>query len=350
MRLDGAQVVVTGGAGFIGSHLVDALLARGCRVRVIDDFSSGERENLAHHSPGERLEVVAADIRDAAEMRHLVRGAAAVFHLACRNVRLSLKRPTEVHEVNATGTLNMLKAAAAAGVERFLYTSSSEVYGTADIVPMPEAYHFKPETIYGASKLAGEYYTQVFQRAGWLRTVIARPQNNYGPREHYRGHKGEVIPRFILWALAGTAPVIFGDGTQTRDFTYVTETADCLVRLAATNRAVGETVNVCRGDEVSIRQLADIVIALSGKPLAPRHVQGRPSDVLRLFGDNARLRSLISTTPAISIREGLARTFDWFASTVPLTQELLDSLQPLNWDQVTPESWLLDMAAARSGE
>ncbi|WP_243313805.1 NAD-dependent epimerase/dehydratase family protein [Fundidesulfovibrio agrisoli] len=336
----GTGVVVTGGAGFIGSHLVDALLGVGCRVLVIDDFSSGERANLAHHAGNPGLTVAEADIRDEAAMLRLLKGQKLVFHLACRNVRLSLKRPTEVHEVNATGTLNLLKAAAANRVRRFLYTSSSEVNGTADVIPMPEDYHFKPETVYGASKLTGEYYTQVFQRAGWLETVIARPHNNYGPREHYFGHKGEVIPRFILWAMAGMPPIIFGDGLQTRDFTYVTETASFLVRLMASERAAGQTVNVCRGDEVSIRQIAEMVATLSGRDLAPQHVQGRPSDVLRLFGDNSRLKDILGDTPGISISEGLARTYNWFAANVEPTPEVLESMKPMNWAQAQAEEWL----------
>src|SRR5262245_48910150 len=231
MLVTDSRVVVTGGAGFIGSHLVDRLLAANNEVVVIDDFSSGERANLAQHQGNPRLRVLAADVCDEAVLLPLFHGARCVFHLATRNVRLSLHRPTCVHEVNATGTLNVLKASAAAGVRRFLYCSSSEVNGTADVVPMPEEYHYRPEPIYGASKLVGEYYTQVFHRSGWLETVVARPHNNYGPREHHDGDKAEVIPRFLLQALAGLPLSIYGDGKQTRDFTFVTETADFLVRL-----------------------------------------------------------------------------------------------------------------------
>jgi len=341
VNIGGARVVVTGGAGFIGSHLVDQLLSRNCQVVVIDDFSSGERHNLVHHSTNPALTIVEADIRDEADMFRLVTGADFVFHLACRNVRLSLKRPTEVHEVNATGTLNMLKAAAGR-VRRFLYTSSSEVNGTADVIPMPEDYHFKPETVYGASKLAGEYYTQVFQRSGWLDTVIVRPHNNYGPREHYLGYKGEVIPRFILWALAGVSPVIFGDGLQTRDFTYVTETVDYMVRLMEHDAATGQTFNICRNDEVSIRKIAEIVTELSGKAsVTPRYFPGRPSDVLRLYGDNSRLKALLGDAPSISIHDGLARTFEWFSANVEPTPEILASMTPLNWEEMESESWML---------
>jgi UDP-glucose 4-epimerase len=263
-----------------------------------------------------------------------------VYHLACRNVRLSLRQPTIVHDVNATGTLNLLKAATRAGARRFLYCSSSEVNGTADVVPMPEDYHFRPETIYGASKLTGEYYTEVFRRAGWLQTVIVRPHNNYGPREHYWGVKGEVIPRFILWALAGRAPVVYGDGAQTRDFTYVTETADFLARIMASEACAGMTLNLCRGEEVSILQIARMVAELTGLDAEPEFAPGRPSDVLRLFGDNTRLRETLGDAPSISIREGLGRTADWFRDNVELTDELFASMQPRNWEQCEPEPWL----------
>ncbi|HEY5313116.1 MAG TPA: NAD-dependent epimerase/dehydratase family protein [Pirellulales bacterium] len=339
MDVSNCRVVVTGGAGFIGSHLVDRLLERQNQVVVIDDFSSGERRNLAHHAGNSRLSVVAADVRDELAMRKSIAGARFVFHLATRSVRLSLRQPTVVHEVNATGTLNVLKAAAAARVERLLYCSSSEVNGTADVVPMPEDYHFRPETIYGASKLVGEYYTQVFERSGWLRTVIARPHNNYGPREHYAGIRGEVIPRFILWSLAGRPPVVYGSGEQTRDFTFVTETADVLVKLLETEAARGQTFNVCRGQEVSILEIARLVSELIGGVGPPRHLPGRPSDVLRLCGDPSRLRSVLGQSPRISIRAGLERTIAWFRQHVPIDGELLHQLEPRNW-QLEPETWM----------
>jgi UDP-glucose 4-epimerase len=339
-RIEGCETVVTGGAGFIGSHLVDRLLAAGNRVLVIDDLSTGSMDNLADHAREPRLRVETASVLDEPRLGPLLSGADAVFHLACRNVRLSLNRPTAVHDVNATGTLNVLKAATAARVERFLYCSSSEVNGTADVVPLPEDHVFRPETIYGASKLAGEYYTQVFFRAGWLRGVIARPHNNYGPREHYRGHSGEVIPRFILWALAGRPPVIYGDGKQTRDFTFVTETADFLVRLLECQAALGKTFNVCRGEEVSIREIAASIAELTGLRTTPVHRPGRPSDVLRLLGDPSRLRSVLGDSPRVAIGEGLARTVDWFRRHVPVTGELLGSLESDNWEVEGREPWL----------
>lgn len=338
--MKGARIVVTGGAGFIGSHLVDALMRRGAKVVVLDDLTSGSLDHLAAHRDNPDFRFEYGDVRDEAGLVRIFAGAEYVFHLACRNVRLSLRRPTVVHDVNATGTLNVLKAATAVGVKRLLYTSSSEVNGTADVVPMPEDYHFKPETIYGASKLTGEYYTQVFVRAGLLDAVIARPHNNYGPREHYAGLLGEVIPRFILAALFGESPTVYGDGAQTRDFTYVEETAEYLVRLMLEPKASGGVFNVCRGEEVSVAELARLTAELTGADKPPAHLPGRPSDVLRLFGDPSRLRALLGDSPSIGLREGLARTIDWFREFVPLTESTKASLDPRSWEREPPEPWM----------
>jgi UDP-glucose 4-epimerase len=346
MLVRNSRVAVTGGAGFIGSHLVDVLLARGNEVLVIDDFSSGSPANLAHLAGRPGLRMARADVRDEGLMLELLSGINFVFHLATRNVRLSLVQPTQVHEVNTTGTLNVLKAAAAGGARRLLYCSSSEVNGTADVVPMPEEYPYRPETIYGASKLAGEYYAAVFHRSGWLPTVIARPHNNYGPREHHEGVKGEVIPRFILWALAGKPLLIHGDGKQTRDFTYVTETADFLVQLLECDEALGETFNVCRGQEVSIFELAEQIRNLTGGKSEVQYLPGRPSDVLRLYGDPTRLRTLLGTSPQISLREGLGRTIAWLRDRVPLGPAL-SSLEANTWAHEVAEPWLAKLPTRR---
>ena len=340
MEIAKGRVVVTGGAGFIGSHVVDCLLTRGYHVRVIDDLSSGSLNRLAHHGNDPRLSFHRVDIRSANKVPPILAGARYVLHLATRSVRRSLRVPTEVHDVNTTGTLNILKASAQVGVRRLLYCSSSEVNGTAEVVPMPEDYPFRPETIYGASKLAGEYYAQVFHRSGWLETVVARPHNTYGPREHYAGAHGEVIPRFILLALAGQPLPIFGLGTQTRDFTYVEETSEFLVRLLECDAAVGRIFNVCRGEEASILEIADLVGKLTGSQVPHARLPGRPSDVLRLWGDNTRLKQALGATPKVSLRDGLARTVAWFRKNVAVSADLLESLKARNWDELAPEPWL----------
>ncbi len=338
--LSGARVAVTGGAGFIGSHLVDQLLAAGNEVTVIDDLSSGSRDNLAHHRPGSRLRLEVTSVLDLPALEKALAGAQYVFHLATRNVRLSLRQPSLVHEVNLAGTYNVLRAAVAAGARRLLYCSSSEVYGTAEQVPLPEECAFRPQTIYGASKLAGEYYAQVFHRSGWLETVIARPHNAYGPRAHYAFDRGELIPRLIVRALAGLPAVIFGDGAQTRDFTYVEETALFLSALMAAESAVGGTFSVCRGEEVAIREVASRVAKLVGLERAPLFLAPRPHDVLRLLGDPSRLRRALGASPAIGIAEGLERTVEWYRRNVPITEAVLASMQPENWAELPAEAWL----------
>jgi UDP-glucose 4-epimerase len=340
LTLSGAKVAVTGGAGFIGSHLVDQLLGTGNEVTVIDDLSTGSRDNLAGHASNPRLRLAVASVLDREALEKALDGVQYVFHLATRNVRLSLRQPSTVHEVNMDGTYNVLRAAAGSRVRRLLYCSSSEVHGTAVRVPLPEDGEFRPQTLYGASKLAGEYYSQVFHRSGWLETVIARPHNAYGPRGHYAHDRGELIPRFIVRALAGLPPVIFGDGTQTRDFTYVGETALYIAALMAADSAGGCTFNICRGEEVTIREVAERVVRLAGLDCAPVFLPPRPHDVRRLLGDPSLLRRSLGSSPAIGIDEGLKRTVEWYRRHVRIDEAVLASMQPENWADTPAEPWL----------
>jgi UDP-glucose 4-epimerase len=340
LTLSGARIAVTGGAGFIGSHLVDHLLAAGNEVTVVDDLSSGSRDNLAQHASDPRLRLAVASVLDLAALESALDGVQYVFHLATRNVRLSLRQPSVVHEVNVAGTYNVLRAAAAKRVRRLLYCSSSEVYGTAVRVPLPEECEYRPHTIYGASKLAGEYYAQVFHRSGWLETVVARPHNTYGPRAHYASDRGELIPRLIVRALAGLPGVILGDGAQTRDFTYVEETALYLAALMAVEPAAGGTFNVCRGEEVTVKEIAKRIAGLVGLERAPIFMPPRPQDVRRLLGDPSRLRRMLGKSPQIGIGEGLERTVDWYRRNVPITPSVLGSIQSENWAEVPAEAWL----------
>jgi UDP-glucose 4-epimerase len=340
LSISGARVAVTGGAGFIGSHLVDELVASGNEVTVIDDLSTGSRENLAQHAGSGRLRMVVASVLDAEALAQALHGVQYVFHLATRNVRLSLRQPSLVHEVNTQGTYNVLRAAAGCGARRLLYCSSSEVYGTAVRVPLPEQCEFRPQTIYGASKLAGEYYAQVFHRCGWLPTVIARPHNTYGPRAHFAGDRGELIPRFIVRALAGLPPLVFGDGAQTRDFTYVSETARYLAALMASEAAAGGTFNVCRGEEVTIKDIAARVARLAGLDAAPLFLPARPHDVRRLLGDPSLLHRTLGSSPSIGIEEGLARSIAWYREHVRIDAAVLAAVQAENWAGVSAEPWL----------
>jgi len=243
--------IVTGGAGFIGSELVRQLVDRGDRVTVIDNLVNGKAENLAG-LPSDRMILMECDIRDDRSYARLLREASVVYHLACLGVRHSVHSPQENHDVNATGTHPLLDASRAAGVPKFVYVSSSEVYGTAKWVPMNEDHPTFPCTVYGGSKLAGEAYTRGFYRTYGYPTVVIRPFNTYGPRSHHQGDSGEVIPKFLLRCLAGKPMVVFGDGTQTRDFTYVSDSARGIILAGTKPTAVGRTINLGSGFELTI--------------------------------------------------------------------------------------------------
>ncbi|HEU4369336.1 MAG TPA: SDR family NAD(P)-dependent oxidoreductase [Methylomirabilota bacterium] len=306
-------MLVTGGAGFIGSHLVEALVEAGSRVRVLDDFSSGRREHLADVAGV--ADVVEGDVCDEATLDRVFAGVDVVFHLATRGVRLSLSQPVEVHRVNSEGTLRALWAARRAGVGRFVYVSSSEVYGTAVTVPMSEGHPLAPTTVYGATKLAGEHYARAMTESFGLPTVIVRPFNTYGPRAHFEGAYGEVIPRFTVRLLNGLPPVMFGDGMQTRDFTYVTDTVRGILFAATRGAGTGEIVNVARGEEVSILRIARLLGEAVGHALDPTHAEARPADVRRHWADVSLARERLGFTASVGIEEGLRRYLEWFRAT-----------------------------------
>lgn len=348
MKITGRNCLVTGAAGFIGSHLVDRLLTHGAEVIGVDDLSIGHLGNLSEASKNPKFKFVKLDILHPEPLKSLLKNVDYVFHLATRSVRLSLRQPSLVHAVNTQGTYNVLTAAAEARVKKFLYVSSSEVNGTAQVVPMKEDYTFAPETIYGASKLAGEYYTQVFHRSGWLETTIARPHNNYGPRAHYAGSTGELIPRFILKCLLGLPLSVYGDGNQTRDFTFVRETCDILIRLMESDSTGGEVVNVCRGEEVSVLKIAQLVQRFLESGSAIEHLPARKNDVLRLYGDNSKLRDLINFVPTVSIEEGLRETISWYKANIPLNEATRSSLTGLAWNEEPCEKWIEDLSNSHS--
>lgn len=328
-------VLVTGGAGFIGSELVRQLAARHVRVVVVDNLVNGRRENLAE-MPDEAVQLVVADVRDSARMADLMEGVDTVFHLACLGVRHSMHSPQENHEVNAAATLKLLSAARASGVRRFVYVSSSEVYGTARWIPMTEEHPTFPMTVYGASKLAGESYTRAFHQTFGYPTVVVRPFNTYGPRCHHEGDSGEVIPKFVLRCMAGRPMVVFGDGTQTRDFTYVSDTARGILLAGLSDAAVGQTINIGSGRETAINDLAREVAAVVGRPEGLTvHEAPRPGDVLRLYADASKARELLHFVPTVTLREGLTRLKNWYRLPGKPLERLLEEEVVHNWEPAT---------------
>jgi len=332
MDISGKTVLVTGGAGFIGSNLVDALLDRGCRVRVLDDFSVGTDDNIA--SAVERgAEVVRADVRDVDAVRDAGAGIDVVLHLAVSCLRVSLSNPWPSHDVNAGGTLAVCEALRQMPIERFVYCSSSEAYGTARPGAMDEDHATRPTTVYGTSKLAGEWYARAYHRTHGLPVTVVRPFNTYGPREHVIGPSGEVIPKMTLRALSGRPPVIFGDGTQTRDFTYVDDTVAGLIAATEADELVGHAVNIAYGREVTIRRVAELVCAAAGVDVAPVFREARPADVDRHYGDARKIREVTGWRAATSIEEGVERYVSWFAERHGHELEaLMAREQERNWE------------------
>ena len=310
--------LVTGGAGFIGSHLADALLARGDRVRVLDNFSTGRRENLP---PREALELVEGDIRDAETCRRAAHGCAGVFHQAALgSVPRSVADPATTFAVNATGTLNVFLAAKEAGIRRVVYASSSSVYGDDPNLPKREDRVGQPLSPYAASKRSNELTAAAFARCYGIRLTGLRYFNVYGPRQDPDSPYAAVIPLFIRAAIAQRAATIDGDGEQTRDFTYVSDVV--AANLAAMERdsldgAGSALFNVGAGHRTSVNQLWETICEIAGSRLEARHGPQRPGDVRDSLADISRAAALLAYEPRFRIREGLAETV---ASYLPSTR------------------------------
>jgi UDP-glucose 4-epimerase len=326
------RCLVTGGAGFLGSHLVDHLVAENWAVTVLDDLSTGTRLNLSEAETRGDVRVVQGSVLDRRAIERAAAGCDLVFHLAVQCVRRSLSEPLENHNVNATGTLNVLEVARRRRVQRFIYCSSSEVYGNSGNGCLDETTTLcKPVTVYGAAKLAGEHYALAYWQTYGLPTIVVRPFNSYGPREHASGELAEVIPRFVTRVLNGLPPVIFGTGDNGRDFTYVTETARGIALAASSDALIGRVVNIAYGEMVTVRQLADLIVRLCGRAdIAPLFIEPRPGDVRALRADTRLARETLAFFPALNIRQGLRRYIDWFRTNHPNPADLLkDDIR--NW-------------------
>ena len=255
-----------------------------------------------------------------------------VFHLACLGVRHSIHSPQENHDVNGTSSLKLLIAARKANIQRFVYVSTSEVYGTALHVPMQEEHPTFPLTVYGGSKLAGECYTRAFHKTYNFPTVVIRPFNCFGPRCHHEGDCGEVIPKFLLRSMTGLPMIVHGDGTQTRDFTYVSDTARGIVQIGLAENTVGQTYNLGNGKEISINDLAREIGRIAPRDdIQVKHIEPRPGDVLRLYADVTKAGKAVGFKPEISLRDGLIRLQEWYRQSNTPIEKLLEQERERNW-------------------
>ncbi len=309
-----ANYLVTGGAGFIGSNLVEALLARGHTVRVLDNFSTGRRENLAGFAG--RIDLIEGDLAALDDVRRAVQGVEVVLHQgAIPSVPRSIEDPLASNAANTTGTLNVLVAARDAGVRRVVYASSSSVYGDQDMArPKVETMIPCPISPYGVAKLSAEHYCQVFYTVYGLETVALRYFNVFGPRQDPASMYAAVIPRFITALQRGDPPTIYGDGEQTRDFTYVGNvvSGNLLAADAPAERAAGEVFNLAAGQQTSLNTLVEMLHELTGQRVEPFYDAPRPGDIRHSLADIGKARERLGYEPHIGFLEGLRLTVDWY--------------------------------------
>jgi UDP-N-acetylglucosamine/UDP-N-acetyl-alpha-D-glucosaminouronate 4-epimerase len=311
----GRRFLVTGGAGFIGSHLVEALLRRGESIAVLDDFSTGRRDNLeaalgSLPAGAPKPDMIQGDIRDRAIVQRAVRGVSHVLHQAALpSVARSVEDPIASHEVNASGTLVLLIAARDAGVKRFVYASSSSAYGDSQELPKVETMVPAPLSPYAVSKLAGEYYCRVAQALYGLETVSLRYFNIFGPRQDPTSQYAAVVPNFVTAALTGRPPVVHGDGLQSRDFTYIDNAVQANLKACeAPSDATGRVYNIACGTSATLLDLLHILERVTGAKIRPVHDGPRPGDVRHSLASIDQARRGLGYEPVVGLEEGMRRT------------------------------------------
>ncbi len=305
--------LVTGGAGFIGSQLARILLHEGHEVKVLDNFSSGKKANLAEIS--QDIQVLEGDVRDEETVERAVKDIDYIFHQAAFvSVPLSMKHTDECFEVNVSGTRNILKSAALSGVSRVVLASSSAVYGDRKAYPLQENAPLITLSPYAASKRANEIYGELFTHAMDLDVVALRYFNVYGPRQSPASDYAAVIPVFLRQALDNNPPVIYGDGAQSRDFIYVGDVARANLLAANSSQTAGEIINICTGKERSILDLWEIIRDLTDGTQHPIFEEERPGDIRRSLGDPGKSRELMDFAPRVSLQEGLIKTMKWMSA------------------------------------
>lgn len=311
MSLSGT-VLVTGGAGFIGSNIAQTLLERGARVRVIDDLSTGHSENITEL--GGDVDFVRASLTDEAALKRALEGVELVYHeAAIPSVPRSVANPRETHDACVNATFSLLLAARDAGVRRLVYAASSSAYGDQPTLPKVEDMRPDPLSPYAVAKLTGEYYCQVFTRAYNLETIALRYFNVFGPRQDPSSQYSGVISRFISTLMSGERPTIYGDGEQSRDFTYIANVVHANMLAGETTKGIGESINVANGERVTLNELLATLKKITGKTAAQaEYKETRTGDVRHSLADITRARQLLGYEPQIDLAEGLRRTIDWW--------------------------------------
>jgi nucleoside-diphosphate-sugar epimerase len=311
MALSGIALV-TGGAGFIGSHIAAALAERGARVRIIDDLSTGHAENL--DEIGGNIDFVHASLNDADALRRAVEGVEVVFHeAAIPSVPRSVENPRETHRACVEATFSLLLAARDAGVRRVVYAASSSAYGDQPASPKVETMSPDPLSPYAAAKLFGEYYCKVFTRTYGLETVALRYFNVFGPRQDPSSQYSGVISRFIYALMHGEQPVIYGDGEQTRDFTYIANAVEANMLAVETKHGVGQIINIAAGQSSSVNQVLNNLKTITGRTHIEADYQPpRTGDILHSLADITRAREWLGYEPRVGLEEGLLKTLEWW--------------------------------------
>lgn len=309
-----ARYLVTGGCGFIGSHLVERLVRQNLQVRVLDNLSSGHLRHLA--AVREAIDFVEGDVRDRDVLQRALRDTDIVFHQAALvSVPASVERPEENHATNLTGTLNLLEAARAAGTKRVVFASSAAVYGNDPQLPKTEDLTPRPESPYAIAKLAGEHYLRIFAQLYGLETVSLRYFNVYGPRQDPRSPYSGVISRFIDALARDQAPTVFGDGQQSRDFVYVSDVVQANLRAAALPDARGDVFNIATGRATTLLQLAQALAKITGRLQPPRHEPARAGDIRHSLADITQASTRLGFAPAFPLTEGLTALWRSLTST-----------------------------------
>ena len=310
------KFLVTGGAGFIGGHIVERLVRDGHAVRVLDDLSSGKLANL--EAVRSKLEFVEGDIRDRATVRRAMAGVEHVIHEAAwRSVPKSMADPCGYTNVNVLGTVNVLEEARAAKVKRVVFASSSSVYGDTDHLPFQEDQLVAPISPYAMSKLCGEHYCRLFAKSYGLETVALRYFNVFGPRQSLENQYAVVVPKFIACLLRQESPPVYGDGTQSRDFTYIDNVAEATIRASQVPGVSGEVFNVALGTAHSVLELLEALNTIMALSVQPSFQPPRPGDVPRTLGDPAKAKRLLRWEGRVGFAEGLQRSVEWFRDHPP---------------------------------